>query len=395
LSIEKIAPLKKDQINIAFYCSSVAYGGLEMNFVRYATWMKEAGWRVLIYCVNDTPIHRDALQSQHEIVIIQRNKKYFDLPNAWRVKNMFASQNIDICWFRDTRDFSILGLVKRLSGKKFKLLYQQAMQFGVSKKDPFHTMRFSPVDAWVSTLDFLAQQVKTMTHFAHDRIHIIPLGVNIENLQVEKNLKVQSREYFNLPQDKKIIGIIGRLDPLKGQDVAIRAIHQLTQTGNDAHLLIVGESTLHEGNSYENKLHQLAEELKVSDRVHFRPYNKEVFRFYHAIDIFALCSKGETFGTVTIEAMACNVPVVGTASSGTPEILQYGKCGLLYEPGDHNMLAEKLRLLIEDPQYANSLANAASERFHSEFSKEISAKRMDILLQKLAGENVHYKNYQI
>ncbi len=355
-----------------------------MNTIRYARWMEEAGWMVKVFCVNGSKLQHTAVSHNLKTISIKRNKKYVDLMNAWRVYHLFKQHDVSLCWFRDTRDFSLLGWVKRLSLGRIKLLYQQAMQLGISKRDIAHTIRFRMVDAWVSTLEFLAQQVRKQTRYPHSRIHVIPLGVDEERLLAYDVTRAQSRAHFHLKEDIIVLGIIGRLDRLKGQHVAIEAMHLLHEQGKKVHLLIVGESTLNEGNHYEQELKLRADELELHEHIHFAPYTKKVELFYHAIDIFLLCSKGETFGTVTIEAMAFGKPVIGTNSIGTPEILN-DECGLLVTPEDENDLAEKITLLLNYPALQLKLIANAHKKFEQRYSKKASVIALETLVKKLIG----------
>jgi glycosyltransferase involved in cell wall biosynthesis len=372
----------KTPLHIAFYCSSTSWGGLEMNTVRYAGWMKEEGFVVSLYCVAQTPLHDEAVRSGIEVRIIRRNGKYFDLVNAWRVAKTFRDAHVDVCWFRDTRDMDLLGWAKRFSGNRFRLLYQQAMQFGVSKKDIFHTMRFAPIDAWVSTLEFLKQQVIASTNFSPAKIHVVPLGVDSERLTNTPITKQQAREHFGLPAEAFVFGLIGRVDPLKGQHVAIAALRLLQEQGQKAHLLLVGESTRNEGNAYAQRIHNQILDAGLQDVVHLHPYSREVAAFYKSIDVFLLCSKGETFGTVTVEAMACQVPIIGTNSSGTPELLGNGEYGALVSPDDAQELAGAMRHMMDNPSECKAMAQRAELRYQERYSKSASVQAMrKIVLQ--------------
>lgn len=370
-------------VPIAFYCSSISWGGLEMNTLRYARWMAERGWNVKLYCVRDSPLHQHAISSGLVIRLVRRNRKYLDFINAARVNKLFANDGIRLCWFRDTRDFELLGITKLLSGNRFKLLYQQAMQLGVNKKDLFHHLRFQQVDVWISTLNFLADQVKKLTTVDDSKIHVVPLGVDEHQFTKNKTTHESSLQFFHLPAEGRYIGILGRIDQLKGQHVAIEALSKLHLEGKKHHLLIVGESTLNENNDYEKSLHQMVQNLGLSDYVHFRPFTSEIAKFYDTIDIFWLCSKGETFGMVTIEAMASSKAIVGTDSSGTPEILDSGNAGLLYPPMDSEALAEKTRMLIEDKNLFETLQLAARKRFLEHYSKESSLQKIEQIITNL------------
>ena len=354
-----------------------------MNTVRYARWMKEEGFVVSLHCVAQTPLQEEAVRSGLEVRIIRRNGKYLDLINAWRVAKVFREVQVDVCWFRDTRDMDLLGWAKRFSGNRFRLLYQQAMQFGVSKKDVFHTMRFAPIDAWVSTLEFLKQQVIASTNFSPTKIHVVPLGVDSERLTNAAITKQQGREHYGLPADAFVFGLMGRVDPLKGQHVAIDALRLLHDQGQKAHLLLVGESTRNEGNAYAQHIHDQIRAAGLQDVVHLHPYAREVAAFYKSIDVFLLCSKGETFGTVTVEAMACQVPIIGTNSSGTPELLGNGDYGLLVAPDDAEELASAMRHLMDNPSESKAVAQLAELRYQKRYSKSASVQAMRKIVLEL------------
>jgi glycosyltransferase involved in cell wall biosynthesis len=372
----------KENNNIAFYCSSTSWGGLEMNTVRYAGWMQERGWPVKIFCVKDSKIFEAAANNKIPTIVVNRNRKYADIRNAIRVKKLFKHHNIKLCWFRDTRDFSILGWVKRLSGGDIKLLYQQAMQLGVSKRDILHTQRFKKIDAWVSTLNFLAAQVKSLTRFPHHKIYVVPLGVDFDSLNSAQVDRASAREHYKLDNNAVVYGVIGRLDKLKGQHLAIEALGKMHAKGYLAHLLIVGESTLNEEVTYEASLKEQVSKLNLNDYVKFAPYSKNVELFYKAIDLFLLCSKAETFGTVTIEAMAFQKAIIGTNSSGTPEILE-GECGILFEPENAVELSFKMQLLMDNDALRQKLVTNAYSKFQQYYSKDASMNSMENLVMQL------------
>ncbi len=351
-----------------------------MNAVRYAQWLSEKNFDVHFLCVEDSPIHQHLKESTVNVSFVRRNGKYFDFINAFRVRGILKRLSVHHLLFRDTRDMSLLASVKFLS-PSLKLIYLQAMQLGVDKKDPLHTFRFRAIDAWIATLPFLKEQVLHRTHFPSDRIHVIPLGSDIQSRPSVPKNKSEARAALGIDESAFLCGIIGRIDPLKGQHIAINAIQQIKE--ESIHLLILGESTKNEGNQYEHDLKKKVRSLNLDSRVHFRPYHKEVSLFYAALDCFILASKGETFGTVTIEAMSFGLPIVGTNSSGTPEILENGNLGWLFEPDDSKGLSDALLEVYHYPEKAKNKGQKAKARFFEKYSKEASLDSIIEVLRKL------------
>ena len=183
----------------------------------------------------------------------------------------------------------------------------------------------------------------------------------------------EAKAKWNLPAGVKIVGLFGRIDPLKGHDTLIRA---LAKTDVAWHALIIGENTPNAGHDYRSECVALAESLGVSDRVHWHPPTEALLSAYDACDAYAMCSVSETIGMVTIEALARQVPVVGTNAGGTPELLGHGTHGTLIEPGDDHALARALQsidsLPIADAVHAQRFTK---ERAVQQWSETLEAIR--------------------
>lgn len=340
-----------------------------MNVLRFSQWMQEEGFHCSLWCVPDSPLHTEAKKTSVTLYTIPYHRKYADLSKAWDLAKRFKKAEVDFVWIRDTRDMSILGWTKRFSKRPFRLLYQQAMQLGVRKKDPLHTLRFKSIDVWVSPLQFLAKQVQAFTHFPSKRIKVIPLALEIDHFE-KHNGKRESRKKLDLPEDVFLIGTIGRLDPLKGQLFLVKALKELRKLGFDIHLLLQGDPTKNEGESYMEMLHERCSSLNLRDFVHFRPHRSDVALSYAALDVFVMASAGETFGMVTIEAMASGTPVVGTNTSGTPELLNHGEHGVLYPPDDMDSFVKSIQPLLENENLRQEYAAKAKEYVLQHFSRK-------------------------
>ena len=368
---------------IAIYCSSGSWGGLEMNTARLARWMHEHGHSITLFCLHESPLAQQAAADHIPCRITSRNKRYLDLPGAHVISRKLARLNIRFLILVDNRDLDFGGIVKLLSGNRIRLIYQQHMRLGITKKDPVHTLRFRQLDAWITLLPYMKEEILSRTHFPEDRIHLIPLGLDVDLLRSRLPSKQQAREELDLPPDLPMIGILGRLDPQKGQHLVIEALGKLKQKGETFGLLIMGETTMHEGESYATKLHDLVASYELTDHIFFRGYQQDVASFFAAIDLFVMGSFEETYGMVTIEAMICGVPVVGSRAGGTTELLRDGAYGWLYQPKDPVNMATIISLALGNPQKLKQVTKQAQQYAVSTFSYTKECAKIEEVLHSL------------
>ena len=160
--------------------------------------------------------------------------------------------------------------------------------------------------------------------------------------------------------------VVGSLQGLKAQDEAILAIAEARRQGVPATLLLVGGGDL----AFRTTLEELAEQCGITPYVIFHGYAENPQSLIDAVDVVLICSRFESFGRVTVEAMLGGKAVIGTASGGTAELIQNGKTGLLYTPGDYNELAAWIRYLYENAEEKCRLGAAArawaADRFNQE-----------------------------
>lgn len=194
--------------------------------------------------------------------------------------------------------------------------------------------------------------------------------------------KAEARKSLNLNNEDFLIGTIGRFDPAKGQSCLIKAFSKIHSEYPKARLLFIGEDTRNSRRSHLEELKNLTRELGIEDKVYFRSFLPDPVPGYKALDIFVMPSFGETFGMVTIEAMASGLPIISTKSGGTPEILDNGNCALLVPPKDETALGEALKLLLSKPDLQSELAEKALIR-SKEFSFDLYEKRIFDLIENV------------
>jgi len=152
------------------------------------------------------------------------------------------------------------------------------------------------------------------------------------------------------------VGMIGRFAPWKGQDLFLRAFANAFPDG-DERCVLVGAALFGE-DGYQQRLHELADELGLGARVEFRGFRPDVWPELRRMDMLVHASLSpEPFSQVIIEGMAAGVPVIAAAAGGPAEIITHDVNGVLYPMGDQPALAQVLRELGADPQRRQRLSD--------------------------------------
>jgi glycosyltransferase involved in cell wall biosynthesis len=358
---------------IALVSSSESWGGLEMNLLRIAEVLKENHHNILLYLIENSEIWNKAKEAGFELRAMEGHRKYYDFGKARQLARQFKEDQIHSVLFRDNFDMSLLVSTKYLMGKNIKLVYFQGMQLGIAKRGLLHTLRFRALDAWLTPLQFLANQAIELTRIRPDKVHVVPLG---RDFRFQKNAekRMESRITYGIPEDIFLAGILGRLDPAKGHELLLRSLEFVKDTS--IHVLFQGEATKGEHEGFTLHLQQISKDLKIADRVHFADFNPDPSGFFNAVDLFVMASKQETFGMATIEALSAGVPVLGSDAGGTPEILLHGACGTLFKTMDAGDLAQKLTEIVANPEIIKTKVERGTVR-----SREFSTASMYQKLQ--------------
>ncbi|MFM7682319.1 MAG: glycosyltransferase [Bacteroidota bacterium] len=331
------------QLRIAYLCGTMGWGGLEMNQLRNASWMMNRGYFVQIYAQENSPLAKATIENKIPLVEIKAHRNHYDFFRAWQLYQKLKFNEIEHLIIRATFDQSIAATVAFLSKSKIKVHFFMEMDFGSPKKQFFRTWRYSFFTSWNCPLEYLKEQVLNNTNCNPIKIKVIPSGLDLTKLtRVEKNI---TRSELKLPLDKFIFGIVGRIDKKKGQLLAIEAM--LKSTFIDFHLCIVGDPTYNENDSYLIEIKNFIRINNLENRVHLLPNQSDVSVVLSAFDWTILPSDSETFGMVTIESMACGIPVLGSNSGGTIELIKNEKNGLLFETKNSSDLEKKMDLIVD------------------------------------------------
>jgi D-inositol-3-phosphate glycosyltransferase len=215
------------------------------------------------------------------------------------------------------------------------------------------------------------------------RIEIVPPAV--EHAFFAPGDRGGARRAVGLPQDRPVVLFVGRIQPLKAPDLAIRALAAMTHHPT-AVLAIVGGASGVDGAGEAELAHRLAVELAVADRVRFvAPQPHHILSsWYRAADLVIVPSRSESFGLVALEAAACGIPVVASAVGGLLNIVHDGVTGHLVDGRDPARYARAMSQVLDDPAGAAAMGTAANVRARR-FTWSFTAARLRRLYTDLAS----------
>jgi len=215
-----------------------------------------------------------------------------------------------------------------------------------------------------------------------NKISVVPPGVDLEMFyQSDKNA---SRYQLNIPEQNNVVLFVGRIDPIKGLDVLVKALPMISSVG-DTTLYIVGGNE--ESNEYYQFIKSLVLEMRLDDKVIFTGAvaHDTLATYYSAADVFVLPSHYESLGFVAIEAMACGTPVVASRVGGIPSIVEHGSTGYLIPWRCPEAFATQIEVLLKNKDLHSFMSKEAIKKAYSLSWNASSKKAANLYGEVISG----------
>lgn len=218
-------------------------------------------------------------------------------------------------------------------------------------------------------------------------IDIIPCGTRVEHFGSIS--QAEARQTLGIAPDEKVVLYVGRFDPRKGIETLVRAIGRSEmRTSGKLRLIIGGGSRPGQSDGIEReRIEGIVAELGLGEIAQFpgRLSQDALPTYYAAADVCVVPSHYEPFGLVTIEAMACGTPVVGSDVGGLQFTIVPEETGLLAPPKDDAAFAVAIDQILSNSEWRNQLGAAARKRVETTFSwKGVASQLSDLYLTLLA-----------
>jgi len=290
---------------------------------------------------------------------------FYNRVSAELIRNLDATEDFDLFYIHDFQQLSVGHMLQTLKPKVFRwhIPFEESMI--PSDWRSFLSTYLDSYDAIVVSCRKYLNSLKSLGHKGAS-FYVYPYvdpTLYTKPTQEELN-ELKSR--LGIHQDERIVLLVARLDPMKGQDAVIRAIPQVLRDIQKVKFVLIGNGSfsgstrglgLSKSERWLAELRNLANSLHVEKNVVFAGYLPQglLNAAYDISDMSILPSRQEGFGLVVVESWLYKRPTLVSTKAGIAELIDNGKNGLLIDPSDPDGIAEEISAILTDQNLANSL----------------------------------------
>lgn len=292
------------------------FGGGERHFVDLCRGLSERGHEVFVALrpTNDWQSRLDFIPAENILHVSIRNS--FGIFSANRMAGFLRENEIDIMHAHAARDY-IPASLACLMAKNSRFVLTRHVMFPLK---PFNKYALKNLSKAIGVSSGVGESLKRV--FPGDKIEVIPNGLDIAVREgaTREDLGSGFRTLHGIPPDAVLIGTVGELLPLKGQQDFVLAAAEIIKIIPNARFLIAGKDNTID-KRHRRDLKRLVGVLEMADKYLWLDWVDDTPSLFSAMDIFVSPSHSESFGLAMLEAMAHATPVVATDTEGARELL--------------------------------------------------------------------------
>lgn len=372
-------------MKVLFLCRVLDYGGAENQLVSLAKKLSERGIETGIAVHYSGGGLEDELKGS-KVAIFPLNKQgRWDILRLYReLVRVVSNEKPDILhpYLADSNALSVL--VRHFS-PKLKIVWGVRSSYvdfdrydWLTKALFAMTCRLSRWADLIIVNSHAGRVFHQRRGYPSEKMVVIPNGIDTGRFAPDPDAGARVRREWNLSENENLIGLVGRLDPIKDHPTFLEAAALTLKHRDDVRFVCVGEGK----SPYKEELQRMAEHLRIGDRVLFAGLRKDIRAVYNSFDIATLTSLGEGFPNVIGEAMACGIPCVVTDAGDSERIV--GNTGIVVPPGDPLALAQGWqRILGMRLEEKADLGKQARDRIVASFGTEVFVDRTEETLRSV------------
>ncbi|HEX8140538.1 MAG TPA: glycosyltransferase family 4 protein [Pyrinomonadaceae bacterium] len=371
-------------MRILHISSARAIGGGERHLAALACALAARGHEVHVALAPRSPLHAElrALPESRLVEVPLRNA--LDVASARALARLVRRREIEIVHAHMARDYPLASYATRRSTAA-RLVITRHVLFPLNR---LHSWTLKHARRVIAVSRAVARSLEAQRIFPSEKISVVPNGIDVSgyDARVCGHEREAFRRRLGVGPERLLVGTVGELNRLKGQEEFLRAAHMLAGRFPDASFVIAGEDFSRTG-EHRARLEELISELRLEGRVRLTGWLEEVAPLLCALDLFVSASHTESFGLAIVEAMASGLAVVATKTEGACETVEDGESGLLVPVGDAGAIASAVARLLEDPPVRERMGGRARLVAHERFSLEGMVTATEALYREALDES--------
>ncbi|HKR12561.1 MAG TPA: glycosyltransferase family 4 protein [Pyrinomonadaceae bacterium] len=348
-------------------CTVTTFGGGERHLADLSHALADLGHEVYAAAVPGAPLWSELsfLPAANRFALSNYVK------NLTGLARFVREHDIEIVHAHAARDYHLAALAVRLASRGRLVLTRHALfpLRGINK----HVLR--GVARMIAVSEAVAGSVRASGVIESSKISVVYNGIDVDRFG-----QSLTREGSRI-----VVGTVGHLAPIKGQDVFLRAAALVTARRREVQVAVIGEDKSPQ-KEHRRSLESLIAELGIGESVTMPGWTEDIPGLLSSLTLFVSAARCEPFGLSIVEAMAAGLPIVTTASEGALEIIEDGVTGRLVPVDDAESLADAIVDLLDNSSERSRLAQNARRAARRHFSLERMARDTERVYREVLAE---------
>ena len=362
LIVSTISALKVLQIS-----SAQSLGGGERHLADLANGLAARGHDVRVALRPNSPLIQELNGISSDKVTTLPLRNSLDAKSAQDLSRLVRRNKIQIVHAHMARDYPLAAYAAR-GNPGSRLIITRHVLFPLSR---LHRITLSRAARIIAVSQAVASRLQADAVVPKEKISVVLNGIDTARF-VKARAEFNRRQFLDswqLPADSLLVGTVGELTPLKGQEEFLRAAPEVLRQFPMTHFIVAGIDHSR-ASKYQRRLEQLIKKLNLTVHVSLVGWLEDLAQLYCALDVFVSASHTESFGLAIAEAMASGAAAVATETEGALELVKAGETGLLVPIEDADKLAEAIVSLLQEQNQRVRLGTAAQQAALANFSLE-------------------------
>lgn len=366
--------MNASSLSITHFVENMERGGLERTVIDLIAAQREAGHECRLVCLFDRGILADELSASGVSVEICDKRTGADFRALRRARDLLRGGGVLHTHNAAAHYHAVLASAGLPLQRVVNTRHGMGESNPRSRREWLYRRSMLRTDYAVAVCETARRHLHNNGVSPRSALLSIPNGIRTEGFRAAGDAaRARLREELALAPDSRLIGTVGRLEPVKDQANLIRAFRQVRLNVPSAALVLVGDGAL------RRELEAVAKAEGVADATRFLGDRSDVPRLLQGLDVFALSSVSEGYSIALLEACAAQLPIVATDVGGNGEIVRDRRNGLLVPARDADALAAALTELLSSPAYAMALGQVGRQWVAHEGSFRTMASRYEAL----------------